>query len=182
MNPENSVSFSVRPYRRHCRYWAKLVRAGAGLPMPGEVDGANTIPGKYLRLGEEELFCGDLLFEGEANHPSKDRGWSYWVHYVDDSGNLISANSGWREFKAQLKAATGAFDPALLKGAGDLAACVRFAHVQRMGGLDTLRALALAIEARATMKRIAASASATTAAAAAAIAVAASTTTPSHSS
>jgi hypothetical protein len=150
--------------------------------MPEAVDGAHSIPGQYLRRGDEELFCGDLLFEGEANHPSKNRGWSYWVHYVNDSGRLVSVNSGWREFKAQLKTASGAFDPALLKGAGDLAACVRFAHVQRMGGLDTLRALALAIEARATMKRIAAAAAATTAAAAAAIAAAAGATTPSHSS
>lgn len=181
MNLEKSVSFSVRPYRRNCRYWAKLIRVGTGLPMPEDVEGAHCIPGEYLRRGEQELFCGDLLFEGEANHPSKNRGWTYWVHYVDDSGRLVSVNSGWREFKAQLKTASGAFDPALLQGAGALAACVRFAHVQRLGGLDTLCALALAIEARATMQRIAASASTTAAAAAAAIAAAAGATAGSHS-
>jgi hypothetical protein len=179
MNPEKSVSFSVEPQRRHCRYWAKLFRAGTRLPMPEVVYGAHALPGRYLQRGEEELFAGDILFEGEANHPSRDRGWTYWVHYVDDNGRLVSASSGWREFKEKLKTASGAFDPALLKGSGPLAACVRFAHVQRLGGLDTLRAMALAVEARTAMKCIAASASATIAAEAA-TAAATSASTGSH--
>ncbi len=34
----------------------------------------------------------------------------------------------------------GGFDPMLLRGSGDLAACVRFAHIARLGGLQNLRA------------------------------------------
>ncbi|MBP6902103.1 MAG: hypothetical protein KBC73_18570 [Burkholderiaceae bacterium] len=159
MKSPNSITFSIRPYRANCRYWSKLIRAGADLPHPKDVSGADSIAGPYLRNGEIDLFSGDILFEGEANHPRKTRGWSYWVHYVNDRGELITAKGRWSAFKAELKAATPAFQsdmPDLLKGCGDLAACVRFAHVQRMGGLETLRALAQAVEAKASLKRIAA--------------------------
>lgn len=144
MDTRKSVSVEIRPYKRYHKYWAKVVRAGAALPKPDEVIGAASIKMPFLRTGEEELFCGDLLFEGEANHSHKQRGWTYWVHYVDEEGELITAKGGWADFKANLKAAAGYFDADLLKGSGDLAACVRFAHVQRLGGLEYLSALASA--------------------------------------
>lgn len=150
-----TVSFEIRPYHRGHAYWAKLIRAGGNLPLPTLVTGANDIPGQYLRLGEEELFPGDILLEGQANHRTKSRGWSYWVHFVDEHGDLIQPHGTWSEFKRRLKEAAGTYDAELLKGAGDLAACVRWAHIQRAGGVDTLRALAQALDAKSLIDRIA---------------------------
>lgn len=150
-----TVTFEIRPYSRGHAYWAKLIRAGGNLPLPRLVAGANDIHGQYLRHGEEELFPGDILFEGQANHRTKSRGWSYWVHCVDEHGDLIQPHGSWSEFKMRLKEAAGTYDAELLKGAGDLAACVRWAHIQRAGGLETLRALAQALEAKSVIERIA---------------------------
>lgn len=150
-----TVSFEIRPYHRGHAYWAKLIRAGGNLPLPGLVTGANDIPGKYLRHGEEELFPNDILFEGQANHRTKSRGWRYWVHFVNENGALIQPQGTWSEFKSRLKEAAGTYDAELLKGSGDLAACVRWAHIQRAGGLDTLWALAQALDAKSLIERIA---------------------------
>ena len=122
--------------------------------MPADVDSYN-LPGEFLRKGEEVLRSGDFLFEGEANHHSKQRGWTYWVYYLDDSGKLVVRYRHWAAFKAELKAAAGCYDPALLKGAGDLAACVRFAHVHRFGGLTVMKALSQALASKALLLKIA---------------------------
>lgn len=149
-----TVSFEIRPYNRGHAYWAKLIRAGGNLPFPALVNGASEIPGKYLMHGEEELFPNDILFEGQANHRSKSRGWRYWVHFVNENGDLIQPHGAWSVFKSRLKEAAGTYDAELLKGAGDLAACVRWAHIQRAGGLDTLLAISQALEAKSVMQRI----------------------------
>lgn len=156
MNVSASVSFEIRPYNCGHKHLAKLIRAGKNIPMPDDVNWSHDIPFPFLLPGEEELFPGDILFEGQQNHRRKQRGGSYWVHGVDDCGNLWSRSEDWSAFKAELKAAAGTFVPELLKGSGELAACVRFAHVQRYGGLTALKALAQATEAKAVMARIAA--------------------------
>lgn len=125
-----SVSFPVRPRDSRCRYWAKVIRAGQPLPAPASVDGAGDVPGAYLRNGEEELFPGDVLIEGEANHHVKARGWSYWVHTCSPTGEQVTIRPS-ADVKSQLKAA--GIDPRLLPGSGDVAACVRIAHGIRAG-------------------------------------------------
>lgn len=127
-----SHSITVKPRDSRCRYWAKVSRCDQSLPLPAQVNGANDIPGAYLMRGEEELMSGDVLFEGEANHHRRtDRGWTYWVTYVDAEGQLQRFRSGFAEQKAQLK--EQGMPTELLKGSGDIAAMVRIAHGIRLG-------------------------------------------------
>lgn len=127
-----SASINIRPRDSRCKYWAKKIEADMDLPLPKEVDGGNDIPGKYLREGEEELEPGDILFEGEANHHRRiDRGWTYWVHYVDSQGGLHRYMSGFSEQKTAAK--TKGLSSTLLAGSGDVAGAVRVAHALRLG-------------------------------------------------
>jgi hypothetical protein len=139
-----SETFKIRPRDGRCRYWAKVVRAGSPLPMPGSVDGANDIPGAYLRSGSEvELFPGDLLFEGEANHHTKQRGWTYDLRTVrgkiSEKGNyryflgFTAEIKGWVKLLVREGKIEKSVGVELLKGAGDCAAMVRRAHLERMG-------------------------------------------------
>jgi hypothetical protein len=127
---QSSVSVKIAPADRRCRYWAKVVRAATPLPAPDSVDGANGIPSPYARLGDEELFAGDFLFEGEAEHHRKARGWDYIVSYMGPDGKLIRCRPGSAE-KAAMKA--NGLPANLLPGSGDIAAMVRLAHAVRLG-------------------------------------------------
>lgn len=126
-----SVSVKNRPRDRRCQYWSKVVRAAAGLPLPSEIHGAIDIDGPFLRPGEEKLFPGDVLFEGEANHHRHERGWTYLVSFVDLDGNLLRYRSGFGVQKAAAKAQGLARE--LLAGSGHVAGAVRVAHALRAG-------------------------------------------------
>lgn len=127
-----SHSVQVQPFDSRCRYWAKISRATETLPIPSNVFGANDIPGPYLQHGDEELFPGDVLFEGEANHHRRtDRGWTYRITLVLATGQLLELQSGFTEQKKQLK--QQGLSAELLGGSGDIAAMVRIAHGIRLG-------------------------------------------------
>lgn len=130
-NQIKSASVKLAPADRRCRYWAKIIRAGGALPLPSGVDGANDIPGRYYRTGEEELFPGDFLFEGEERHHRNNRGWAYWVSYCDADGNLRRVCNPGADEKAVMKAA--GLPAQYLTGSGGVAAAVRFAHGVRLG-------------------------------------------------
>lgn len=126
-----SVSVPVVPSDYRCKYWAKLFRANAPLPLPSDVTSASSLPGPYLLRGDEELFPGDVMLEGEENHPYKKRGWSYWLRYVTPDGTLLVYRSGFSEQKVAAKAQGLA--SSLLAGSGDIAGAVRVAHALRAG-------------------------------------------------
>ena len=126
-----SVSVRVVPSDYRCKYWAKLFRASAPLPMPSNVMSASSLPGPYLLRGDEELFPGDVMFEGEEIHPYKKRGWGYWLRYVTPNGNLLVYRSGFSEQKMAAKAQ--GLEASLLAGSGDIAGAVRVAHALRAG-------------------------------------------------
>ena len=126
-----SASVRVVPGDSRCRYWAKIVRANAELPKPAETDGANDISGAYCKRGDEELFVGDMLIEGEENHHRNNRGWSYWVTYCDVDGVARRIKNPGADEKATMKAA--GLPAELLAGSGGVAAAVRFAHAVRLG-------------------------------------------------
>ena len=98
-----SISVRIRPCDERCSYWAKLVRNKASLPLPSNVNGAQDISGPYLLRGDEEMFSGDVVFEGEANHHRHKWGWTYWIRYIDEVGRLITYQSGFSEQKAEAK-------------------------------------------------------------------------------
>lgn len=130
-----SVSVYIGPRDARCRYWAKVIRAGAPLPLPSSVAGANDVLGFYSRVGDDELLPGDILIEGEENHHRKVRGWSYWVAWFDpvlspETAGLCRVSPA-STIKLALKAKGLA--PVLLPGAGEVAACVRIAHAIRSG-------------------------------------------------
>lgn len=126
-----SVSAPIRPNDSRCKYWAKTIRFDEALPLPSNIEGASDLPGAYLKQGEEELMPGDFLIEGEANHHRRtDRGWSYTLSYMNAEGDLETVTPT-AEHKATMKA--NGMDPTLLKGSGDIAACVRLAMGLRHG-------------------------------------------------
>jgi len=127
-----SHSVEIAPCDGRCRYWAKIIRAGIPLPLPSLVNGANDIPTRYLLRGNEELLPGDALFEGEANHHRKTRGWTYWLTFVTEAGDLVRVcNEDFGGIKVLLKQQGLAAE--YLRGSGDVAAMARIAHGLRMG-------------------------------------------------
>lgn len=131
--PVQSVTYIPEPHDSRCRYWAKVLTCEDALPAPADVKGANDIPGEYLRQGEEiELFEGDCILEGEANHHSKPRGWTYSV------GVVVNGQLCWPPFKnpgvKDFLRAKG--DKGGLEGAGDVAAMVRYLRA-RDGGFKS---------------------------------------------
>lgn len=128
----HSMSVDIKPQDKRCRYWAKIIRKGADIPMPWNVAGANDLPGRYINGGSEELLPGDFLIEGEANHHLHARGWSYWITYCADTPeSSIETMRVSGDIKAALK--SQGMPVEYLTGAGDVAAAVRALHGLRMG-------------------------------------------------
>ena len=127
----HSVSVFAEPTDHRCRYWAKRIDAGMAMSLPRTLEGAKDIPGPFLPQGEEELAMGDFLIEGEqVHHRRPERGWTYRLGYMGIDGVLYRVTPT-NEHKKALKADGMPVD--FLKGAGELAACVRIIHGLRMG-------------------------------------------------
>lgn len=124
-----SASVKIGPVDKRCRYWAKVIREATALPLPSTVNGAADVPGAFSRLGDDELVGNDVLIQAEERHHRKSRGWSYCITFIGNDGEALTINPD-AELKARFKAA--GMDVELLKGAGDLAACIRIAHALRL--------------------------------------------------
>lgn len=123
----NSISMRVGPIDNRCKWWAKVLRAGAPLPpAPEKIEGANSIYGAFLKAGEEELLPGDFLIHGEEVHHRHNRGWAYYLTYCNAEGQEVTFKRPGAEIKKQLKEA--GMHAELLKGSGELAALVRVIH------------------------------------------------------
>ena len=137
-----SATASARKSVSRCRGWAMVVRASEPLPLPEYIKGAASIGRPYTeQYGEDatvELFPGDYLLQGEANHHKRDRGWSYWLYGYDPSGRAVYVDFD-SEIKADIKAAMTAgkisAPYSILKGSGDIAAMIRRIHADRGGYL-----------------------------------------------
>lgn len=125
-----SHSVTIKPLDRRCKYWAKIIRSGHELPLPSAVSGANDVPCGYARNGDEELFEGDFLLEGEENHHAKNRGWTFWLTTVKN-GKLIRGVKYSSDRKAAMKAA--GLPAQYLSGSGDIAGLIRMAHALQLG-------------------------------------------------
>lgn len=144
--PVESVEFVANPSDSRCKYWCKVIHNGQMLPLPHVIDGANDVPGPYLRQGDDvEIFYGDYVLTGEQTHHRKQRGWTYVLYRfvaakpasVDAEGKekpAEPARYGWIEFGKPVKdACRAAGHRELLGGSGDVAAMVRTIHARREG-------------------------------------------------
>lgn len=130
-NSIKSASVKIKPQDSRCRYWAKIIRSGTALPIPSAVNGANDVPVPYLRIGDEELFEGDFLIEGEAEHHRKARGWVYNMAFIDPRTGKLRYVQAISERKAAAKA--NGLPAELLAGSGEIAGLIRLAHAVRLG-------------------------------------------------
>lgn len=151
-----SVTVIAAPRDARCKWWCKVIHATASLPLPSQVDGANDIPGVYLRKGDDvELEPGDVLARGEAVDHRRLRGWVYDIKEYHPDGKPRRIDPfGAAELKALIKraAACGVMTreraKELLGGSGDVAALVRWLHVRReYGTAAELERLTAAAEA-----------------------------------
>lgn len=124
--PAPTYSHIAKPADSRCRWWQKVLSPEQLATIDAAiVDGANDVPGDYLRKGADlELPPGSVLIDGEANHPVKQRGWAYTVGIVNADATEID----WRkvcitEDKKEMKAA--GFP---VTGSGPVAAAVRLAQ------------------------------------------------------
>lgn len=145
-NQIESAEFKATGSDHRCKYWCKVIRDGQMLPLPHVINGANDVPGPYLRRGDDiEIFEGDYILEGEEVHHTKNRGWTYTLSRlvkakpasVDADGKEIEAKPariGWLEFGKPVKDAVRAAGmKSLLGGSGDVAAMIRAIHARREG-------------------------------------------------
>lgn len=122
-----AASVSLGPSEHGRRCWAKIVRSGSALPLPSDVTGARCIPGRFLPNGEDDLFGGDVLFEGEQHEDGR---WEYRATMLTSDGAAVQFSSN-ADAKARLK--QRGLSPALWAGSGELADLVRIAHALRLG-------------------------------------------------
>lgn len=130
-----SQNISIRPVDKRCRFLAFVLRNGQPLPAPEAVDSYHTMPGVRSPLGDDEIFAGDVVFMAEAMHHTKQRGWIFWVYFLNANGDLCRVANPKKDVKDIAKAANM---PDILAGAGSHAALVRVAHLVRAGLFDDL--------------------------------------------
>lgn len=142
--PIVSVGYTPKKADSRCRAWCQILsRAAVSNLRVAVVSGADSLGGCYETFGREiEVLAGDFIFEGEANHHTKNRGWSYSLGIVVASdlpegdaeivwvtvAEAIAAKEHLRE-----RAKHGAFPAEALKGAGEVAALVRYAQAVLAG-------------------------------------------------
>jgi hypothetical protein len=130
------VSVVVTPTNHRCRYWAKLIRCDEELPYPGTITDANSIPGPYLkRSADIEMSHGDFLFEGEALHHRKQRGWDFLITVCnEDDTVVIYPSMQIKQFIKNCPDIPKDERKRLLEGSGDHAAMIRIAKtIQYLG-------------------------------------------------
>lgn len=136
----SSCGYTPKKRDSRCRAWCKVLSSESVRRIrPAGIDGANDLPGSYLPFGREvELFPGDVIFEGEANHHTKPRGWTYNLGFVVGGANGVArivwvAGDKRAALKADLRASKNPAVRELLPGSDDVAAMVRYARAVLMG-------------------------------------------------
>ena len=131
------ITVDVSRYDSRCDGWALLVEAKHSLPAPGEFRTISDLrDSHYLTARRDvELFEGDAVLLGEANHHRKPRGWFHRLH-LNYRGDWICVEPN-SEIKAAIKKAiiagtcTAPID--ILRGNGETVAMVRILHAIRAG-------------------------------------------------
>jgi hypothetical protein len=120
-----------RPQDSRCQWWQRIATRDDVLALDlASVDGARSLPGTYCRSGQDhELPVGSVVFDGEANHHRKQRGWTFTVGIVLPGGGG-GIDLYWLAPTAERKAAIKAAPDgaAYMAGSGPHAAMVRMAQ------------------------------------------------------
>lgn len=144
ITPVESLTYVAKPTDAKCRYWCKVITPHMDLPLPGTVDGANDLPGEYLRKGDDvEVFEGNIVLEGEEVSHNKKRGWAYnygtlSLKKSDPSGQAIGLTWDHADPADVKDACRKAGRKDLLAGRGDVAALVREIWARREGLIPTV--------------------------------------------
>jgi hypothetical protein len=142
--PIVSVGYTPKKADSRCRAWCQILsRAAVSSLRVAVVSGADSLGGRYETFGREiEVFAGDFIFEGEANHHTKNRGWSYSLGIVvasdrpDGDAEIVwvtAAEAMDAKEHLRVLAKRGDFPAEDLKGAGEVAALVRYAQAVLAG-------------------------------------------------
>ncbi len=140
-----TLSHIASPSDSRCN-WLQLVADEAAVLAadPSKIDGAATLPGTKQRRGaDSELPAWTILFDIEANHHWKNRGWTHVLGIVAPKGEGLALY--WMKPTAATKAAIKAAGAAhLIGGSGPNAAMVRAARYILEGADDNERQARLA--------------------------------------
>jgi hypothetical protein len=121
-----TLSVTLSPVDKRCTWFCKVDPSGLAR-TPDPVEGATSLPGDRVRAGTDlELPAWSVVYDVEARHHAKMRGWDHRVGIVvlrEDGGLSLR----WVQPTAAHKAAIKAADPSLRGGSGPNAAMVRLA-------------------------------------------------------
>lgn len=142
--PIVSVGYTPKKADSRCRAWCQILSSAAVSSLRvAVVSGADSLGGRYETFAREiEVFAGDFIFGGEANHHTKNRGWSYSLGIVvasdrpDGDAEIVWVTATEAlDSKEHLRALAkrGDFPADDLKGAGEVAALVRYAQAVLAG-------------------------------------------------
>lgn len=125
-----TYSFVAGPIDARCQWWCRIgTPAAVRACDPAAVESASDLPGTYLRKGTDlELPAWTAIFDGEANHATKNRGWTHQVGIVVPMpGNGLTLK--WFHPSQEAKKAIKAFGMhEIMGGSGPNAAMVRAAR------------------------------------------------------
>lgn len=132
-----SVSLDVKKQNPQLREWVKHITPDMAFKAPADVRSAKDIPGRFWNEGVHRLELGEFLITSRlANIKSKEWGATHTLVYLGGDGQLHRIKPT-AAHKQVLKAS--GMSPELLKGAGQLAACVRLALGLREGLFAAVR-------------------------------------------
>jgi hypothetical protein len=134
-----TISHIIQRADGRCKGWAKKLNSRQILDLDlDKIQGANDLPGSYLKNGTDLELAPyeDFIFWGEENDHRKARGWTYRLYYP------TTKKMGWvgadNRIKQMIKS-EGHKD--LMTGSGEIAGLVRIAKYIS-SGLDLTEKIA----------------------------------------
>ena len=134
--PVSTYSHIVKAQDNRCMHWQRILTDVPTILLAdlAQVGDASTLPGAYARKGSDhELPAWSVVFDGEAVHHVKNRGW---VHTLGVTYPLSNGQIGivWVRCTPEHKAAIKASGAGLMAGSGPNAAMLRVAQYV-LGGI-----------------------------------------------
>lgn len=147
-----TCTHTAKPVDPRCPWWQRAGTENEVLMKTVDtVSEAGSLPGKFLRPGADlELSAWSCIFDGEAMHATKHRGWRHVVGIVAPTGDDGTLVITWIQANMAMKQAIKAARYShLLGGSGPNAALLRVARyvleapdtTERLARLRAMKAL-----------------------------------------